>query len=61
MTYKHFAKEQLDEIGTYFGLTPVETLPVRDGRGGRIPTVQDWFQNIKMEAWMNRGYQVGPA
>lgn len=25
---------------------------------GRIPTVADWFRNIKPEGWMNRGYRV---
>jgi hypothetical protein len=24
--------------------------------GGRIPTVADWFRNIKQEGWMSRGY-----
>lgn len=26
--------------------------------GGRIPTVSDWFRNIKPEAWMSRGYLI---
>jgi hypothetical protein len=34
---------------------------VREDCGGRIPTVEDWFRNIKMEAWMNRGYKVEEA
>lgn len=34
---------------------------VKEDCGGRIPSVQDWFQNIKMEAWMNRGYKVEEA
>ena len=25
---------------------------------GRIPTVADWFRNIKIEPWMNRGYRL---
>lgn len=33
---------------------------VKEDCGGRIPSVQDWFRNIKMEPWMNRGYKVGP-
>jgi len=33
---------------------------VMEDCGGRIPTVQDWFQNIKMETWMNRGYKITP-
>lgn len=31
---------------------------VMEDCGGRIPTVQDWFQHIKMEPWMNRGYKI---
>jgi hypothetical protein len=26
--------------------------------GGRIPTVSDWFRNIRPEPWMSRGYKV---
>jgi hypothetical protein len=26
--------------------------------GGMIPTVCDWFRNIKREVWMSRGYEV---
>ena len=31
---------------------------VKEDCGGRIPTVADWFRNIKAEAWMSRGYKV---
>lgn len=31
---------------------------IKEDCGGRIPTVADWFRNIKMEPWMNRGYKV---
>lgn len=31
---------------------------VREDCGGRIPTVQDWFENIRMQSWMNRGYEI---
>lgn len=31
---------------------------VKEDCGGRIPTVADWFRNIRMEGWMNRGYEV---
>ena len=30
---------------------------VREDCGGRIPTVADWFRNIRIEMWMNRGYR----
>mgnify|MGYP006000024649 FL=1 len=29
---------------------------VKEDCGGRIPTVSDWFRNIKRENWMSRGY-----
>jgi hypothetical protein len=31
---------------------------VKEDCGGRIPTVADWFRNIKREPWMSRGYKV---
>jgi hypothetical protein len=31
---------------------------IKEDCGGRIPTVQDWFQNIKPEVWMSRGYKI---
>jgi len=31
---------------------------VKEDCGGIIPTVQDWFQNIKIESWMNRTYNM---
>lgn len=34
---------------------------VMEDCGGRIPTVSDWFRNIKPEVWMSRGYKVALA
>jgi hypothetical protein len=31
---------------------------VQEDCGGLIPTVADWFRNIKREHWMSRGYDV---
>lgn len=31
---------------------------VKEDCGGRIPTVADWFRNIRLEGWMNRGYPI---
>lgn len=31
---------------------------VREDCGGVIPSVSDWFRNIKPETWMSRGYQT---
>lgn len=33
---------------------------VKEDCGGIIPTVSDWFRNIKRESWMAKGYTVGP-
>ena len=30
---------------------------VKEDCGGLIPTVADWFRNIKREVWMSRGYE----
>ena len=31
---------------------------IKEDCGGRIPTVADWFRNIKQEVWMSRGYKI---
>lgn len=31
---------------------------VREDCGGRIPSVQDWVENLHTKPWMNRGYSV---
>jgi hypothetical protein len=31
---------------------------VKEDCGGIIPTVADWFRNIRMQTWMNRGYKI---
>lgn len=31
---------------------------IKEDCGGRIPTVADWFRNIKPETWMSHGYAV---
>lgn len=31
---------------------------VKEDCGGFIPTVADWFRNIKREVWMSKGYEV---
>jgi hypothetical protein len=30
---------------------------VKEDCGGRIPSVSDWFRNIRIESWMSRGYK----
>lgn len=42
---------------------PVRTIceqHIMEDCGGRIPSVSDWFRNIKSESWMSRGYNVVP-
>lgn len=34
----------------------IAELHVKEDCGGIIPTVADWFRNIRREAWMSRGY-----
>ena len=31
---------------------------IKEDCGGRVPTVADWFRNIKPEVWMSRGHKV---
>jgi hypothetical protein len=31
---------------------------VKEDCGGRIPTVADWFRNIRPEVWMSKGYEI---
>ena len=31
---------------------------VKEDCGGKIPTVADWFRNIRPESWMSRGYRI---
>lgn len=31
---------------------------VKEDCGGFIPSVGDWFKNIKREVWMSRGYTI---
>lgn len=38
----HFTQEQLQEVAQYLGVTPPETLPVRDGHVGKDDRV--WWR-----------------
>lgn len=31
---------------------------VKQDCGGRIPSLQDWVHNIRLQPWMNRGYNT---
>jgi len=30
---------------------------IKEDCDGKIPTVEDWFKNIRIESWMNKGYK----
>lgn len=34
----------------------IAELHIKEDCGGFIPTVADWFRNIKPEVWMSKGY-----
>lgn len=36
----------------------IAEMHIQEDCGGRIPTVSDWFRNIKPEVWMSRGYST---
>lgn len=31
---------------------------IKEDCGGKIPTVADWFRNIRHESWMSKGYLI---
>lgn len=31
---------------------------IKEDCGGRVPTVADWFRNLKPEVWMSRGITI---
>jgi hypothetical protein len=31
---------------------------IKEDCGGFVPTVSDWFRNIRPESWMSKGYKV---
>ena len=31
---------------------------IKEDCGGFVPSVSDWFRNIKPEVWMSRGYKI---
>ncbi len=35
----------------------IAELHIKQDCGGRIPTVADWLANMRIQAWMNRGYR----
>jgi len=50
----HFTEEQLTEIATVFGLTFVESLPVRDGRVTK--TTKVWWRSSEGPELVEAGH-----
>jgi len=53
-----FGPEIINSDGKKVPVRYIGEAHVREDCGGRIPTVADWFRNIKPEVWMSRGYKV---
>lgn len=34
---------------------------IKEDCGGRVPSVSDWFRNIKPEVWMIRGHKIAAS
>lgn len=59
--FRRFGRTITNSDGRVVPVRYIGEQHVKEDCGGRIPTVQDWFQNIKMESWMNRGYPIQVA
>jgi len=53
-----FGKTIVNSDGRVVPVRYIGEQHVKEDCGGRIPCVSDWFRNIKMEVWMNRGYTI---
>ena len=53
-----FGEHIVNSKGTKVPVRYVAEQHVKEDCGGRIPTVADWFRNIKREVWMSRGYRI---
>lgn len=53
-----FGKSITNADGKMIPVRYIAEMHVQEDCGGRIPTVADWFRNIKPEVWMSRGYNV---
>ena len=43
--------------GRVVGVRDVGEQHVREDCGGQLPTIKDWLSRIRLEPWMNRGYE----
>lgn len=53
-----FGKTIINSAGSKVPVRYIGEQHVKEDCGGRIPTVADWFRNIRIEAWMSRGYKI---
>jgi hypothetical protein len=55
-----FGKSFTNSVGKEVYVRYVGEQHVMEDCGGIIPSVADWFRNIKREDWMSKGYLVQP-
>lgn len=55
-----FGKTITNSAGKVVPVRYIGEQHVKEDCGGRIPTVQDWFQHIPREGWMAKGYRLEP-
>lgn len=48
----------VNSAGTKVPVRYIGEQHVREDCGGVIPTVADWFRNIRRQSWMSRGYRI---
>ena len=55
---RHFGVAITNSCGKKVPVRYVGEQHVKEDCGGRVPSVADWFRNIRPEAWMSRGYKI---
>lgn len=55
---RQFGRVIINSDGRTVPVRYIGELHVKEDCGGRIPTVADWFRNIRPEVWMSRGYKL---
>lgn len=53
-----FGRSLVNSDGKEIPVRKILEQHVKEDCGGRIPTVSDWFRNIKPEVWMSKGYTI---
>lgn len=56
-----FGRTIVNSAGAEVPVRRIGEQHVKEDCGGRIPTVADWFRQIRPEPWMSRGYHLEPA